>query len=635
MRTACTHDCPDACGLRVSLDADGVPLIAGAPDHPITRGFVCYRVRAHGARLRDPARVTSPRVRRGERWQELSWDAALDLAADKLQRALDEHGAPSVFYLRGGGCLGLSKNLIDHFFHSLGPVTGVRGGVCGEAGEAAQALDFGQPASHDYTDMERSAAVVLWGKDPVVTGVHLVPLIKRARERGAPVVLIDPAPLRSAPQATQVIRLAPGSDSFLALAVLQRLRQWQRLDPAGLARADNFADLERLLAAPELSAEACAQQADVDLAQVDLLARLYAERRPLGTWIGWGLQRHHGGGHAVRCIDALGLLSGNVGLAGGGVNFTSWRRRGLDLSRLCAATGRTVAAHDLGHQLPALADPPLRLAYLAAANPVAQYADSRAVARALGAVDFTVVADAFFTDTAQAADLVLPVQLMLEQDDVVGSYQHHHVATAARVVEAPGEARCDLWILRQLGRRLGLDDDPLLADPAAALAQITAPWFPGGPAPHGRNPAQPEVPFAHRFATSSGAARLVTDAPAPGPADPRYPLLLLSLADHRYQCSQIPEPVQAGPLRCTVHPDAARAAGLPQGGPSQLVSPLGALEVELRLDPRLHPRVCLVRRGGWLRHGRAANALIRGRATDLGGGTAFYSQGVRLEPPGR
>jgi len=637
IQTACTYDCPDACGLCVQVDDNtGELSIQGHPNHPITRGFVCSRIRRHPQRLRAADRLTQPlRRTAGGELTPVSWDEALALAARELNSALQEHGPASVVLLGGGGSLGLSKTLVGHFFRTLGPITTLSGGVCGEAGEAAQAADFGEVACHDYTDLEHSEAVVLWGKNPVATGTHLVPFIKAARERGAPVVLIDPVPLESARLADRVITVAPGRDADLALAVLGRLRQQGRLDPTAAARVEGLERLEALLQRSELTPGRCAVRAEIDEADLDFLADLYVERRPVATWIGWGLQRCGAGGTSVRCIDALALLSGNVGLRGGGANFSSSRSRGLDRGRLAPPLpdGRTVAAAHLGAELDSLADPPARFVYVAGCNPVTQFADSLAIQRALRGGPFVVTADAFLTDTARAADLILPVALMLEEDDVVGSYQHHHVARVRRVVEPPGEARDDLWILRELARRLGRTADPLLADPAAALAEISAPWFAGqdAEAPFARNPAQSVVPFAERFATASGKARLIdTPPPPPAPADPDFPLTLMSISSRRWQTSQLPEVDQQGPAECLVHPSAADAAAVDDGALARLESPLAQMDVRLRLQPTLHPRACVVHRGGWVACGRGINTLVAGRSTDLGGGTAFYDQRVRL-----
>lgn len=623
-RTACTYDCPDACAL-VLIEEGGTRKLKGDPQHPITRGFTCLRMRQHLERLADPARVKTPLLREAGGWKPLSWDAALDLAVGRLQQALDEEGPPAVVHLQSGGSLGISKELVHHFFHGLGPVTTLRGGACGEAGEEAQRIDFGDCADHDYSDLAHSRAIVLWGKNPVETGPHLVPFLRDAREHGVPVALIEVRPTPSDKLADHVVRVAPGGDGPLALSVLRRLEADQPLD---LSRVDNA---ERFLAMlHQRDWRGWAELAGTRGEDVETLAGLYRGRHPVATWVGWGLQRRRAGGASLRCIDALGLLTRNVGVPGGGVNFTSWRRRGLDLSMLAPATGRTVAVPTLAQDLVSLRDPPARFTYVCAANPVASFADSRAIAAALRRPGgFVVVADGFLTDTAECADLFLPVALMLEEDDAVGSYTHHHVARAHKVVEPPEGVRSDVWIVREIQRRLGRFDDPLLDDPERALERMIGPWFADQRTP--RNPVQPDVPFAHRFPTVSGKARLLESAPPALPRDPSYPLLLLTPSSQAWQTTQQPEAAQRGAIECHAHPEAQGVAGLKDGDRARVISPRGELRVVMRLDAQLPRGMVVVHRGGSLAKGRAANAIVPAAATDVGEGTAFYDVGVRIE----
>jgi len=626
VRTACTYDCPDGCGLLVDVDEDQVE-VRGDPEHPITRGFVCRRIRRHAARLRDADRLTTPLVRHGEGFRPVFWDEALDLAAARLGEALRADPA-SVVYVQGGGSLGLRKLLCAHFWRSLGRITTLRGGVCGEAGEEAQHLDFGDCAGHDPTDLANSGAIVLWGKNSEETGPHLIPFVREARARGVPVALVEIRPTPTEKLADRVVRVAPSGDGFLALAVLRLLRDRDALDAAACARTENFPAFDTLLSST--TAADFATRAGTVFDDVEFLADLYSSHRPAATHLGWGLQRRASGAANVRCIGALALLSGNVGVAGGGATFTSWRRRGLDTSMLAPATGRTVSAPDFARDLAGLRDPEPRFVFVCAANPVSQFADSHAVARALRGARFVVTADAFLTDTAQCADLVLPVTLMLEEEDVVGSYQHHHVARARRAVDPPPGARADEWITRELRRRLGLPPDPLIENPDAALERLAAPWLLGD-APR-RNPRQESVPFARTFPTPSGLARLPERLPEPVPDSDDWPLVLGSFSNRAWQTSQRPAREQTGPPECFVHPDAPGAAGLRDGAIARLCSPVGEIDVHVRLDARMPARLCVVHRGGSVRLGRGANALVAARATDLGEGTAFYDQRVRLRP---
>ena len=255
-------------------------------------------------------------------------------------------------------------------------------------------------------------------------------------------------------------------------------------------------------------------------------------------------------------------------------------------------------------------------------------ADSKGVAAALEGVDFTVVADAFLTDTAACADLILPVTLMFEEDvDVVGSFGHHHVARVQKAVEPPPGAREDVWIVRQLNRRLNRPEDPLLADPGAAVEKMCRHWFEGSSDRWLRNPAQDPVPFTQAFRTSLGKMNLVTELPDTVPVLNGYPLVFMTPKTRRYQHSQIRPGEQAGPPRCRVHPDAPGVPGMLDGARARVVSPIGCLDVLVQLESGLRRDVCVVIQGR-----RGVNALVAAQSTDVGDCTAFYDQRVRIEP---
>jgi anaerobic selenocysteine-containing dehydrogenase len=632
LRTACTYDCPDACGLLVEVQ-EGKARIRGDPEHPVTAGFVCQRIHRHPRRLIHPDRITRPLLRTDDGFEASDWDTALDRVAARLRQALQKWGPPAVVHVQGGGSMGLRKELAGHFFHSLGPVTTLLGGVCDNCGKEAQRRDFGGLRSHDYADVENAQAVVLWGRNPAVTGVHLVPFLRRVRKRNRPVVLVDVLYTETARHVDRIIRVAPASDGFLALAVLRLLYDRGELDPGAIERTENFADFERMLTGPDMGVEALVHRADCPVGQVEYLADLYARHKPVASWIGWGLQRRRQGGRAIRCIDALCMLSGNVGIEGGGANFSPWRKRGLDTSMLAPPSGRQLSVPRFGAELEALAAPPAGFVWINGANPVCQYADSTRVARALRQVSTVVVADAFFTDTAECADVILPVTLMLEEvEDVVGSFGHHWVSRARKAVDPPEGVREDLWILRELNRRLGRPEDPILEDPSATLKKMTEPWFGDSDEIRRKNPFHEAVPFKDRFDTPTGRMNLVTDPPEGLSGNQDYPLVFMTNKPRRSEHSQLFEDEQARPADCFVHPDAPGCQDLTDDQPARLESPLGGIRVVVHLDRALRKDVCVVRVGGWLRFGRAVNALVAGEPTDMGEGTAFYDQRVRLVP---
>jgi anaerobic selenocysteine-containing dehydrogenase len=228
---------------------------------------------------------------------------------------------------------------------------------------------------------------------------------------------------------------------------------------------------------------------------------------------------------------------------------------------------------------------------------------------------------------------------LLEADDLVGAYGHHWLGVSRPVVPPPEGVKSDLEITQALAARMGLADvvagtarewKERIALPKLAPAGVTLETLEAGAV---RNPLAPRVLFADgKFATPSGKVNLMTarDVPPPdAPFDPEFPLLLTSLSTDKSQSSVFSKR-QSGPAIVTVHPDSAR--GIADGATARLESAMGALTVRVAYDPKQRRDVLLIPKGGGLRDGRCANALIRARTTDRGEGGSLYDERVRLVP---
>ena len=223
LRTICNRDCPDACGIVATVNDGVVTSLRGDPDHPVTRGFLCFRTSRFPELQQAPHRVTQPLLRKNGELVPVAWDEALGVIADKLLAVKRESGPAAILHYRSGGSLGILKHLTDLFFDQFGPCTGKVGDICSGAGEAAQVQDFGTSDSNDLFDLLNSRHIVLWGKNPAVSSVHLVPVLNDAKARGARVVLIDPVHHKSTNLADVVLQPAPGRDFELAMGVLRAL----------------------------------------------------------------------------------------------------------------------------------------------------------------------------------------------------------------------------------------------------------------------------------------------------------------------------------------------------------------------------------------------------------------------------
>lgn len=628
--TACARDCPDACRILAHVKDGCVVRLQGDPEHPFTRGFLCERTSKLHLRQQAPDRLRTPLLRRKGALEPVTWEEALDLCAAQLTKVREQSGASSILHYRSGGSLGLLQGLWDLFFHALGPVTVKRGSVCEGAGIHAQNLDFGDSDASEPEDMLNAKTLVLWGKNPAISSPHLLPLIREARALGCHVVLIDPICHETAAFCDEFFRVHPGGDLALALGMGRWIVEHDRVVEGATSWCDGLDAYRRLVLSESL--ETWSERAGVEPSVLAGLAERYS-RGPSTILVGWGMQRRRQGCATVRAIDALGLVSGNVGIAGGGVSFYLKRRAAFDQSFLPteADAPRTVREPCLGQDILDATDPPIRFVWVTAGNPVVMLPDSNTTIRALRSRDFVVVVDSHLTDTCLQASLVLPCTTMLESDDLVGSYGHPHIDEVRPVVAPVGEARSDFRIMKGLAGRVGLED--VLSGDEAAWKQRMLGAIPLGELGDGglRSPVAPKVAFeGRRFPTESGKARLLREVETQGlEPDPAFPLRMMAVSTAKSQCSQWSPREPEGPLTARVHPQSA--SGHPDGALMHLVSRLGHLVVQVRHDERVAPGIVVLPKGGSVARDRCANALLESVLTDEGEGASLYEQPVRLE----
>ena len=641
-RTTCNRDCPDACGILASVAENVVTGLRGDSSHPVTRGFLCFRTSRYPELLAAKERLTHPLVRRGGQLLRASWDEALGLVAGQLLRIRAESGPAAIFHYRSGGSLGILKQLADLFFDQFGPCTGKVGDICSGAGEAAQLLDFGVSDSNALHDLHHSRQIVLWGKNPMVSNVHLLPILKEARARGARLILIDPVHHKTANHVDHVIRVAPGGDFALAMGVARRLFETGRIDP----NAANFCD-----GLPEFRALTMHQTVDQWAAaagatgpHLQLLADSVADG-PTAIQVGWGMQRRLHGGATVRALDALCAISGNLFRPGGGCSFYFKRRKAFSAFAPEALHPRVLREPLLGNDLMSAQDPPVRLVWITAGNPVAMLPGSAQVAAALLRTELVVVADSFLSDTTRRAHVVLPVPTMLEDDDLLGAYGHHWLGESRPVVVMPPEVRHEVHIFQELARRVGLATFPQVSIDdlkRAALAKVTGLGASlddlrenGGTV---ASPVSGPLLFPDgKVATENGKVQLLTKAPvpiataAPGlmPGD-SAPLWLFSNSTEKSQASVWSGKGLGERVWIAVHPEAV--PGIADGALVEVVSPAGTLIAQLRHDVEQRRDVAIMPKGGHFDRGHSANSLITARATDLGLGAAYLDCLIRIRP---
>ena len=631
--TACTRDCFDACSIVAEVDDDGTLCLEGNPDHPITAGVICAKTRRFGRVLNSPNRITQPLVRKNDGFEPISWDDALNLCTEKIQACRSEPS--SLLHLYSVGSKGLTALTPNWFFGMLG-ATRALGSVCDTAGNTALELDFGALDSNDITDLVNARRIVNWGRDLSRSTIHTAMFVREARLRGAEVLSISPGGDGNDKLSDETIRVRPGTDRFLAAAVIRKFIDRDSIDPAVTARTADWPVFRDTVMARTV--EELAALCDVSTSTVDRIADFYTTAGPVATVIGAGLQRYWYGGENVRFIDAVAMLSGNVGIQGGGTYFTIPSARNFNM-RWAWAPGeeqrRTFYIPTVGEDILEASDPPIRLIWVNGTNIVNQSPDCHAIARAFEQTEFKVVVDAFMNDTAERADLILPCALMFEREEIVGSYMHNYVNYAAPVVPPREGARTDHWIVSEIGRRL---DPPVEVPPVEDLLRtaVDSPYL-GVSLEELREQGfvrakRPHIAFeGMQFAHPDGLYRFPSALHDDRPLPDGYPLHLLTLVNRNELHSQIlPEDHPDG-FAAWVSPDCIGVQGLDLARDVYLASPLGRMPVRLEWMTGLHPTAVICRRGSWMKLGGGFNQLLPAGLSDIGECGPVYSQGVRLE----
>lgn len=636
IKTTCTRDCPDACGLHVEVEDGRVTSIKGAPEHPITRGFACYKQRFFAERVHGKRRVTTPLVKSGSGWREVGWREAIDLLASKMEAALERHGPLSIFHYQSGGSLGGLKMLNRRFLNLIGGGTFATGSVCGGAGIAGQELDFGLRTAHDPLDILNSKLIILWGRNPVATNVHLIPILREAKARGARIALIDPLPTETARFADFHMKPAPGTDVYLALALGAALIEMRLIDLEFVSEhTEGFAAYESMI--NKHTIDWLSRRCDVRASRIEELAHEYAQLKPASILLGWGVQRYAWGGETFRLIDALGALTGNLGIPGGGVSHGLEEGRHFDGSLKAndrAVNERGVLKARLGLELPLQSDPPVEVAIVTCANPAVQSLDSQAATAVLKDVDFLTVIDYEMTATAKLADLVLPSTTFLEENDVAGSFFHHYIGAVNRAIPPVGESKSDLEIFQMLAARLGVEGmeggdvdwiERLLAPLESAgitydaLSRET--WM--------RAP-DPVVPFENgRFRTNSGRFKFIDEEPFVWGYDRGYPLTLLSTHPREWLHSEMTEEQLSGEFIVRLSPASATAAGLGSGDFARVSSRDGSFTARVVPDEGLRDDVIACEQGRPLPDG--PNSVTPQVVSNIGANACYYQTRVRIE----
>jgi anaerobic selenocysteine-containing dehydrogenase len=569
VHAACPHDCPDACGVLITIEEGRATKIQGDPDHPVTRGFLCAKVAKYLDRVYAPDRVLFPMRRVGRKgpcadrsvhaahtWRRISWDEALDEITSRFRAIACESGSEAILPYSFGGTLGAlnGASMDRRFFHRMG-ASQLDRTICSSAGEAGLESVYGIKLGTEPEQFRHSKYIIAWAANIHGNNVHLWPFITEARRNGAKLVVIDPYRTRTAECADWHLPIHLGTDGALALGMMHVIIGENLHDADYVAQHTvGFEQLcDKVKAYPP---ERVATWTGISADDICRLAREYATVRSAVIRLNYGVQRSEGGGTATRAIAMLPCLIGSWKEVGGGLQLstsggaqfnTAALRRADLMQTALGREARTINMVQLGEALNHVNDPPVRALFVYNSNPAAVCPNHNGVIRGLLRPDlFTVVHEQFFTDTTDYADIVLPATTFFEHKDLQKAYGHYYVQVSNQAIAPLGECRSNVDVFRALAERMGFEErcfketvdemidlaldsgNPLLEGLSREKLEQSAVRLNFGESPGDRS-AQPRhagppraavprssheffLPFAHgNFPTASGKAELYSE----------------------------------------------------------------------------------------------------------------------------
>ncbi|MBI4659530.1 MAG: molybdopterin-dependent oxidoreductase [Verrucomicrobia bacterium] len=667
IRTTCTMDCPDSCALEVTVAEGKITRIQAASaetsGHPNTQGFICDKVGKFDRRVYHDSRLLYPQRRvgpKGEaRFERICWDEAIAEIVAKFREIIAHWGAEAILPYHYDGSNGLlSHEFLDaYFFAKLGASRLART-LCAAPATAVAMGMYGKMPGVAFEDYPNARAIIVWGANPKVSNIHLVPYLRQAKKNGAFIAVVDPIRNFNPGEIDLHLPIYPGADLPVALALIRIWREGGRLDHAFLAQhADGLEPL--LAAASAWSVERAAAAARVPASAIEELALAYAESSPAVIRVGWGIERNQNGGQALAAVLAMPALLGKFGVRGGGYTLSNSGAAKLDTAKLFGADSpqakwatRELNMSQLGSLLMDGIAPPVKALFVYDCNPVATAPDQNAILRGLAREDlFTVVHEQVMTDTAHYADILLPAVTFLEQHEIKRSYGSYIVGGVQPVIEPCGETKPNEWVFAQLGRAMGFSDEPFGWDTAACMHKVVeALSLHGQPcdvttlaaggiqgyAFSGGGPVQFES--VHPL-TPDGKVHLTPTALGPTPfqyvpvsAD-RFPLALVSASNNKMISSTLGE-FNYPELWLTLHPTDATARGIAEGDEVRVFNDLGEVRCRARLSDRMREGVCGLPKGAWRkssRNGQSTTALCPQHVNAVAGGACFNDARVQVE----
>lgn len=649
IRSGCPRDCYGGCSVILTVENDRIVNIEGDPLNKATQGYICLKGKSYIEKNYGDKRLKFPLKRVGERGEgrfiRVSWEEAIEEISKKL--VYYQHVNPkSVMFYKGSGEIGTFSKCASGFWNQLKGYTTTYGDLCFSAGLEGVIQTYGKAIHNAPWDLENAKCIILWGKNSAETNFQEMFFIKKARNNGAKVIVIDPVKTKTAKEADYFLQIMPGQDQVLALGLANYLIQNKMIDKEFIDKYTyGFEEFKNYVEKFDLKTVASICRIKED--DIIKLARLIWDNRPLSLICGLGLQRRINGGQTVRAIGLIPALVGSIGIKGGGFRYANLSEPKLQWPFFIDAPDDVDYVHvsEIGK---GIIEKNIKMLFVQSANPVVSNPDSKNIRKALTELDFIVIIEQYLSDTAKFADYILPAAATFEYFDLLKSYWHPYVIFMDKAHDPIFECKHESEIYRMLAEKLKLNLDHIPENNLDNVEKILkasgieialedlkkAPYLPKD---------YDEVAFRDRkFNTVTGKIQfksktmkkwkqsLLPEYKENEKTD--YPLMLISYHSYEKINSQYSEIDKIkklmGAPKAKINPEDARVRNIISGDRVKIFNYMGAIFAYAEVTNDIKQGLISIPFGLSLEEKANVNDVVESMKTDIGNGTAFHDNYV-------
>lgn len=666
VKQACTLDCPDACKFNIYVENNKIVKIEGEKEHPYTKGFICNKGRAHLERVYHKDRIYQPMLKVDGTWVEISFEEAVDIMDEKLTYYRESYSPKSVINYEQYGNGSLLKSINNIFFNFYGGASIPKGGPCWNAGMKATSYDFGRALSNSLEDLYNSKSIIVWGKNPANTSIHIYQAIKKAKKLGTKIIVIDPLYTDTAKIADEFIQIKPASDGAFAMAMAKIIieNNWQDSD---YIKNYTFGFDEYKEYLDSLDLEVLVSRCNVSREVVERVARIYCEKYS-AILIGHGLQRYKNGGNTIRAINALGAITGQIGFSGGGISYANsiyptvlntdpyYSYKYADNREFYVSHISDFIENPGKYSVGDKDDTPIKAVVVTTSNLLNQLPNLNRLKDAFSKIEFKVCFDLFMTDTAQMCDLFIPTSSTLESDDLIFSSMCNPYLTYNKCAVEPKHKLMDeYYFFMELAKKMNIENYPFVTK-EEYLSEVIKPldkYYKGIDLEFIKNNyinIQQDVAWSDkRFETITKRYEFYSfsalyDCVSPIPvcdfedddlndeiienlSSKKFRLLTMH---HKNTISSAHFMDKKGICEIYINDDDAKVLNIQEDEIVRLKSDNGEIGACVKIDETMLPGVVNIYQGWWKKHGNP-NYLINSDISDFGGQVAYYDTFVEIE----